>query len=238
MNSLRHLALLVLLLACAPLQAAQRPNILFILTEDQGAQLGHIGTPGLQTPHMDALARSGMYFRNAFVAYPVCSASKAALYTGLQNHANGILNNTVNYAKHAGQLTPQERKHPLYASNRVHASVPTLVERLQAAGHYQGATHKLHVAPVEKFPYDEFIRHNNRAEVAGFIARAAKAGKPWHLFYNIPNSHRPFPNSEKVQIRVKPDEVNRLEVKHPTKYKLTLITALLLAPLATMCAAD
>ncbi|NLX95974.1 MAG: sulfatase [Rhodopirellula sp.] len=207
MHSLRHLALLVILLACVPLQAAQRPNILFILTEDQGAQLGHIGTPGLQTPHMDALARSGMYFRNVFVAYPVCSASKAALYTGLHNHANGILNNTVNYAKHAAQLTPQERKHPLYLSNGVHASIPTLVERLQAAGYYQGATHKLHVAPVEKFPYDEFIRHNNRAEVAGFIARAAKTGKPWHLFYNIPNSHRPFPNSEKVQIRVKPDEV-------------------------------
>ena len=41
---------------------------------------------------MDSLARSGMFFNNAFVVYPVCSAAKAAIYTGLHNHANGILN--------------------------------------------------------------------------------------------------------------------------------------------------
>jgi len=71
-----------------------RPNVLFILTEDQGAHLGFLGTPGVRTPNMDALARSGVYFHNAYVVYSVCSASKAALYTGLHNHANGILNNT------------------------------------------------------------------------------------------------------------------------------------------------
>ena len=86
--------------------AKARPNILFILTEDQGAHLGVLGTAGLRTPHMDALARSGMLFRNAFVAYPVCSASKACIYTGLHNHRNGILNNTVNYHKPAAKLTP------------------------------------------------------------------------------------------------------------------------------------
>ena len=60
--------------------APARPNLLFILTEDQGAHLSFLGTPGLKTPHMDALARSGMYFEQAFVAYPVCSASKAAIW--------------------------------------------------------------------------------------------------------------------------------------------------------------
>ena len=96
---------------------ARPPNILFILTEDQGAQMGFVGTPGLQTPHMDSLARSGVYFNNAFVVYPVCSPSKAAIYTGLHNHANGILNNTPNYHKPADQhlicrekLTPPWRQ--------------------------------------------------------------------------------------------------------------------------------
>ena len=186
---------------------ASRPNLLFILTEDQGAQAGFLGTPGLQTPHTDALAGSGVCFRNAFVAYPVCSASKAALYTGLHSHTNGLLNNTPNYHKPAAQLTEAERSHPLYRRNRVREGLPTLVERLRAAGYHQGVTHKLHVAPVEKFPYDEFLQHNGRDAVAGFIARAAKAGKPWHLFYNVPNSHRPFPNSDRVTIRVKPGEV-------------------------------
>jgi N-sulfoglucosamine sulfohydrolase len=156
---------------------------------------------------MDALARAGVLFTNAFVAYPVCSASKAAIYTSLHNHANGILNNTVNYHKPAANLTAAERKQPLYQSNRIHAEIPTLVERLHAAGYHQGVTHKLHVSPHEKFPYDEFLANNGRTAVAGFIRRANERGKPWHLFYNIPESHRPYPDSDKVKIRVKPDQV-------------------------------
>jgi N-sulfoglucosamine sulfohydrolase len=80
---LRSLIPLALLFFCAALHAddSKRPNILFILTEDQGAHPSFLGTPGLQTPNMDALARSGVFFRNAFVAYPVCSPSKACIYT-------------------------------------------------------------------------------------------------------------------------------------------------------------
>jgi len=77
--------------------ASKRPNILFILTEDQGAHLSYLGTPGLQTPNMDSLAKSGVYFQNFFVGYPVCSPSKACIYTSLHNHTNGILNKTPNY---------------------------------------------------------------------------------------------------------------------------------------------
>ena len=56
---------------------------MFILTEDQGAQMGYVGTPGMETPHVDSLARSGVCFNQAFVACPVCSASKAAPGKGI-----------------------------------------------------------------------------------------------------------------------------------------------------------
>ena len=100
----RFFTILCALFACEAF-AAERPNILFVLTEDQGAHLSLLGTPGLKTPHMDALAKSGTYFSNAFVAYPVCSASKAAIYTGLHNHINGILNNTHNFHMPADQVS-------------------------------------------------------------------------------------------------------------------------------------
>lgn len=202
-----RMLLATLIMAPGLAAAAARPNVLFILTEDQGAHLGCLGTPGLQTPHMDALARSGVRFRQAFVAYPVCSPSKAAIYTGLHNHTNGLLNNTPNYHKPASQLTAAEKNNALYRRNRIPDAIPTLVERLRAAGYYQGVTHKLHVAPVEKFPYDEFIRASDGPAVAGFIARAVALGKPWHLFFNISKSHRPFPNSDQVKIRVQPAAV-------------------------------
>ncbi len=187
-------------------EAAEQPNVMFILTEDQGAHLSLLGTAGLKTPRMDALAKSGVYFRNAFVAYPVCSASKAALYTGLHCHTNGILNNTHNYHKHPDKITDEELNRHLYKVNRVRPQYKTLIEILKSNGYYQGVTHKLHVAPVEKFPYDEFL-HGNQNDLKGFLKRAAEKIKPWFLMVNIPNSHRPYPNSDKVPIRVKPDEV-------------------------------
>ena len=65
--------IVVFLLLLCPWLSARRiappPNLLFILTEDQGAQLGYNGTPGVLTPPMDALAASGIYFNNAFVPY-------------------------------------------------------------------------------------------------------------------------------------------------------------------------
>ena len=186
--------------------SADRPNVLFVLTEDQGAHLSLLGTPGLKTPNMDSLAKSGTYFRNAFVAYPVCSASKAAIYTGLHSHTNGILNNTHNFHKPAAQVTNAERNLRLARINRIHDKFHTLTEILNVNGYYQGVTHKLHVLPNTKFPYDEFLR-GSQAEIRDFINNARQREQPWFLLVNIPNSHRPYPNSDKQPIRVNPVEV-------------------------------
>lgn len=186
---------------------AAKPNVLVILTEDQGPHLSYAGTPGIQTPNMDALAASGVYFQNAFVAYPVCSASKATLFTGRCSHVNGILNNTQNYHKPASELTTKEAADPIYRKISIHPEIPTLVELLAKAGYYQGVTHKLHVAPVEKFPYDEFIDLPREKSAAAFIANAKKANKPWFLLYNISDSHRSYPDSDKKPIDVDPAAV-------------------------------
>lgn len=182
------------------------PNILFILSEDQGAHLSLLNTPGLKTPHIDALAKQGTYFKNAFVAYPVCSPSKAALYTGLYGHTNGIMNNTYNYHKPANKVTAEEHNRPLAKKNRVKDQYFTLTEILKANGYYQGVTHKLHVLPNKKFPYDEFL-HGGKGDIRAFLNRTKSNGAPWFLMVNIPNSHRPYPNSDKEKIRVNPDEV-------------------------------
>lgn len=65
-------------------KAHKKPNIIFILTDDQRASaLGFAGNPIIHTPHMDELARNGLYFKNAFVTTPICAASRASLFTGL-----------------------------------------------------------------------------------------------------------------------------------------------------------
>lgn len=80
------LGLLVPLQTCKQLVPAEeeKPNIIFILTDDQRWDaLGYAGNTIIQTPHMDQLAGSGLYFQNAFVTTPICAASRASLFTGL-----------------------------------------------------------------------------------------------------------------------------------------------------------
>ncbi len=71
--------------ASLPVAAADaaRPNIVVILTDDQGYQdLGCYGSPNIVTPHIDQLAAEGIRFTDYYSPFPVCSASRAGLMTG------------------------------------------------------------------------------------------------------------------------------------------------------------
>lgn len=65
-------------------QSNTKPNIIFILTDDQRwSALGHAGNELIHTPEMDRLAEEGAYFKNALVTTPICAASRATIFTGL-----------------------------------------------------------------------------------------------------------------------------------------------------------
>lgn len=68
---------------------AQKPNIIFILTDDQRFDaLGYAGNKLITTPEMDKLAQQGTYFRNAMVTTPICAASRATILTGMYERAH------------------------------------------------------------------------------------------------------------------------------------------------------
>jgi len=69
--------------------AEDRPNILWILSEDISPDLGCYGTPAVQTPNLDRLARQGIRFTQAFTTSPVCSASRSAMITGMYQTSIG-----------------------------------------------------------------------------------------------------------------------------------------------------
>ncbi|MGJ8632520.1 MAG: sulfatase [Luteolibacter sp.] len=69
--------------------AGGKPNIVFILADDLGWQdVGFMGSKYFETPNLDALAKDGVVFENAFM-YPTCSPSRAALLTGKQSFRTG-----------------------------------------------------------------------------------------------------------------------------------------------------
>lgn len=157
------------------------PNILLIVSEDNGPELGSYGDPYVRTPHLDALARSGVRFSRAYVAQAGCSQSRAAFLTGLYPHQNGQI----------GLATWRFR---LFRED-----TPNLVTALQQVGYRTGIIGKLHVNPASAFPF-EFARipgaNFQRKDLDAYAANAMEfitaSDRPFFLSVNYPDAHRPF----------------------------------------------
>nr|MCH9790011.1 sulfatase [Planctomycetota bacterium] len=163
--------------------AAKPPNILLIVSEDNGPELGCYGDPYAKTPHLDQLASEGVQFENAFVPYSVCSPSRACFLTGLYPHQNG-------------QIGLATHKFATYQPNP-----PNFVTLFKANGYHTGLIGKLHVNPESAFPFDfRAIRgaNFNRKQTVTDYAEQASAffskskDKPWFLSVNFPDAHLPF----------------------------------------------
>lgn len=82
---LKSIAILILFIGIASIEAlaAKQPNLVIILTDDQGyADVGFNGSRDIRTPHIDTLAGNGVRFTNGYVTHPVCGPSRAGLLTG------------------------------------------------------------------------------------------------------------------------------------------------------------
>ena len=124
------------------LLAADRPNIVFIYTDDQAAwALGHAEDNqaqalDIQTPNLDRLCREGAYFTNAFVTTPVCSPARATLMTSRYGTELGI----TDWINH--------REEPDLGLD---PSLVTWPEVLAATGYTGGLFGKWHLGTLDKF---------------------------------------------------------------------------------------
>lgn len=74
----------------------QRPNILFIMSDDHAYQaISAYSDQLIQTPHIDRLAKEGMLFTNACVTNSICAPSRATILTGKHTHINGKIDNIM-----------------------------------------------------------------------------------------------------------------------------------------------
>jgi N-sulfoglucosamine sulfohydrolase len=169
---------LSLVACCAMALHAGPPNILLIVSEDNGPELGCYGDPYARTPNLDRLASQGIRFDRAFVPQAGCSQSRASFLTGLYPHQHGQI----------GLATWGYR---LYRDD-----IPNLPRSLKEAGYRTGIIGKLHIQPEAAFPFDfkkiptaNFARKN-----LGDYSRHAEtfihaSDQPFFLSVNYPDAH-------------------------------------------------
>lgn len=107
----KFIPLLIKLLFPVMITAAEeeRPNVLFIVSDDLTACLGCYGNAVCETPHLDRLASEGVLFERAFCQYPVCGPSRASLMTGLYPNTTKMLRNSTESFK---ERNPALADHP------------------------------------------------------------------------------------------------------------------------------
>lgn len=171
------------------------PNLIFILTDDQRFDALGCVNPLVQTPTMDALAKRGVLFRNAFVATSICSPSRACCLTGRYGSANGVPGLGMS----------------------LHRTEATFAQLLKKAGYQTGYVGKWHLKwpKPEAAGFDDVVcfesngPHHNRTvtehgrkkvakgyiedyladQSVAFIEKAVKAGKPFVLHHGTQIPH-------------------------------------------------
>lgn len=143
--------LVLLFILCSSLVAAERPNVLVLLSDDQGsADLGCQGSPDIPTPHLDSLAKQGVRCTQGYVSSCMCSPSRAGLLTGRSQSRFG---HEINWE---GRDDTGVRGLPV--------AEKTLADHLKAAGYRTGCVGKWHLGDVTKFHpkqrgFDEYFGH-------------------------------------------------------------------------------
>ena len=162
--------------------ASKKPNVLLIVSEDNGPELGCYGDSYARTPHLDRLAQNGVRFETAWVPYSVCSPSRACFLTGRYPHRNG-------------QLGLATHKFAMFKK------WPNLFSLLKENGYRTALLGKIHVNPESAFPLDLHWNPGNHISFAKRDVRriAAEAGKfmradaaPFVMSVNYPDAHYPL----------------------------------------------
>ena len=160
-----------------PASAAPPRNVVLLIADDLGMQVGCYGDKAAKTPNIDKFAASGTRFTHGFASVSSCSSSRATLLTGMPTHM-------------CGQYGLAHADHNAHTFKKIRG-LPAL---LAPAGYRSAVIAKLHVQPKEVYPFDEEIAANGRnvvqvAEKAkDFIARTGDT--PFFLLVGFVDPHR------------------------------------------------
>lgn len=164
-----------------PATPVQRPNILWLISEDTSPDMGCYGHPLVQTPNLDKLAGQGARFTNAFVTAPVCSAARSAFMTGMYQTSIGAHNHRSH--RDDGYTLP--------------APVQVITEYFRQAGYFTTNCAGLNYKKAGKTDWN-FTPKIKPFDGTDWSQR--KPGQPFFAQVNFSLTHRVFKRDEKNPI--------------------------------------
>jgi arylsulfatase A-like enzyme len=163
---------------------AQKPNIIVIFTDDQTYRAIGYNSDDVKTPHLDRLANEGIIFNKAFVASPICAASRASIMTGVFPQQHGVI------ALASGEFDK-------YKDGGARAD-QTLPYRLRAAGYRCAFWGKSHLGDPKTYGFSEgaevkgYDDTETFARARTFLTEAAGDTMPFFLWLAPRQPHIPL----------------------------------------------
>lgn len=223
----RLLPLCVAVLACLglSLSAAERPNILMIVSDDHSwFDYGFMGSKAVSTPHLDKLAAESRVFPRGYVTNSLCGPSLASMLTGRHVHRHGLTGNdpfipvsaAAAGAKGAAKGAAAKQKNAAFLEGRARMvkrfqESPILPRLLGEQGYVSLQTGKWWMGPYQTGGFTEGMtkggRHGDEgldigrktlAPLTDFISRAKKDGKPFFAWYAPMMPHDPHTPPERL----------------------------------------
>ena len=165
--------------------SGEQPNVLLVLVDDLGwSDVGCYGNPAVDTPRIDAFARQGMLFTDAYAAAPVCSPTRASIMTGLSParlHITNHMPDQRRFWRDNPELLPAECR------ERLPLEQLTLAEVLKAAGYRTAFMGKWHVAPQKGTVMEDFYPDRQGFDINLGGNGAGGPGRSFFAPYEFPN---------------------------------------------------
>lgn len=190
--------------------AAERPNIVLILSDDQAwTDYGFMGHPDIKTPNLDALASGGLLFERGYVASPLCRPSLASIVTGQFPVKHGITGNDILGGKQGLPLAERDAKDkPL---REEFYKLPSFIRMLTSRGYLAHQSGKWWEGSWRDGSFThgmtEGERHGDKGLTIGregmqpisdFIDHAVAEKKPFFLWYAPFMPHTPHLPPERI----------------------------------------
>jgi len=176
----RILPVLAAVLCAVATHAVERPNVLWIISDDLGPELGCYDYPDVATPNLDRLARNGRLYTHAFSTAPVCSSSRSAFQTGRYQTSIGCYHH----------LTRDKKELP--------ANVPTCIDLMREAGYF--ISHGYGIEGSRKAAkYGVNYLYDKKTHFDGRDWSERKSGQPFFAQVHIGEPHRTFVKSDRLR---------------------------------------